>query len=565
MFPLRQISVVTGVSGSGKSSLLSDTLAAEGSRRTQTFLGTSQQELKRDDVRAFIGALPPTILVGQRGFRPNVRTTVGTATGFLSVLRRLFVLASAPYSERAKDYVPPPSPESYARWISKHYRGSAEIWAAPIRQQRTDGVTAVKRLASHDIEHVIVRSETDPPRLREGGRTVEVSEFKGLNANVAHTIEALVGRVEVGGYTAARELREYLDRAFSAGNGSAVVMLPAALDPDLAGPYGPRLDSTKHWIHPEASEIFARPSIHLLSFNAPEHEESGACRACRGTGIGRRLREVVLVAHPDRSMREGAFAIWNEKNYRYVNIQHETIEGLRGMQGFAPDVPWSKLPQSARALVLNGSGGQLVFDRDRRGRKFGSPRPFPGFRQIILDKSSTGTKIADQLAAYIDTGPCESCDGTRWSYQARALRIAGHGIAEILGMTFAEVESFAARRGDFAKVVPSATQPLVEAIRRHAHSIVSVGLGYLTGGRGMLDVSEGESRRIRLARVLDAGENFRADIPAKVTHKFPGRGNGNTLEEIAIVKELLERTTLMKQRNPHLATLSRWYISNEAR
>src|ERR1700730_18603338 len=93
-FTLKRISVVTGVSGSGKSSLLSDTLAAEGSRRMRIFLGKSQQELEHDDVRAFIGALPPTIFVGQSGFRPNVRTTVGTATGFLSVLRRLFVLAS---------------------------------------------------------------------------------------------------------------------------------------------------------------------------------------------------------------------------------------------------------------------------------------------------------------------------------------------------------------------------------------------------------------------------------------------------------------------------------------
>ena len=133
-FPLKKISVVTGVSGSGKSSLLADTVAAEGSRRMRTFLGTSQQELEREDVRAFISPLPPTILVGQRGFRPSIRTTTGTATGFLSVLRRLFVLYSTPYSERVKATVPPPSPDSYARWIANHYRGPIEVWAAPVRQ-----------------------------------------------------------------------------------------------------------------------------------------------------------------------------------------------------------------------------------------------------------------------------------------------------------------------------------------------------------------------------------------------------------------------------------------------
>ena len=144
-FPLKRISVVTGVSGSGKSSLLADTVAAEGSRRMRTFLDTSQRELERDDVRAFIGPLPPTILVGQRGFRPTVRTTIGTATGFLSVLRRLFVLASAPYSERLKEDVPPPSAEAYAHWIARHYRGSAEVWAVPVREQQTDGVGGLAR------------------------------------------------------------------------------------------------------------------------------------------------------------------------------------------------------------------------------------------------------------------------------------------------------------------------------------------------------------------------------------------------------------------------------------
>ncbi len=209
-FPLKQISVVTGVSGSGKSSLLSDTLAAEGNRRMQIFLGTSQQELERDDVRAFIGALPPTILVGQSGFRPSVRTTVGTATGFLSVLRRLFVLVSTPYSDRAKDEVPKPSPGSYAGWILKHYRGPTEIWAVPVRQQRTDGISAIRRVAFHGIDQIIVRSETDPPRLRESGRVVVASAFKGLNATVAHTIEALVGRIKITGSSRLSGCRSFL-------------------------------------------------------------------------------------------------------------------------------------------------------------------------------------------------------------------------------------------------------------------------------------------------------------------------------------------------------------------
>jgi excinuclease ABC A subunit len=557
-FPLKKISVVTGVSGSGKSSLLADTVAAEGSRRMRTFLGTSQQELEREDVRAFIGPLPPTILVGQRGFRPSVRTTTGTATGFLSVLRKLFVLYSTPYSERVKGTAPQPSPDSYAGWIANHYRGPVEVWAAPVRQQRTDGVSAVNRLGSHGIEQIIVRSETDPPRLREVGRAVSVPQFKGLNPNVLHTIEAFVGAVQVKSPADAERLRDLLNRAFPAGKGSVVVTLSAAIDPDLSGPFGPRLDSTKHWVHPDAPEIFARPTMHLLSFNSPGHEESGACRACNGTGVGRRLRENILVQYPDRSMRDGAFAIWTEKNYKYVNIQHETIEGLRGIHGFSPDVPWSKLPPGARALLLDGAGDELIADRDRAGRRFGLPRPFVGFRKTILEKSSAGTKIADQLAAYVEAGPCDACGGTRWSFQARALRIGAHSISEILGMTFAEVETLTESRDWLPRAVTPEMLSLADAIHRHAHSIVSVGLGYLTGDRGMLDVSEGESRRIRLARVLDAGEKglcLLFDEPARGLHESEITKLSHSFEHLRG-----EHTIILNEHRERLWDVADWFI-----
>jgi len=558
-FPLKGISVVTGVSGSGKSSLLADTLAAEGSRRMRIFLGTSQEDLERDDVRAFVGPLPPTILVGQRGFRPNIRTTVGTATGLLSVLRRLFISVAVPYSDRAGGDVPEPSAESYAAWIAKHYRGAVEVWVAPVRQQRTDGVAAVKRLAASGVQKVILRSETDPKRLAESGREVATSKFQGVNPNVRHTIEALIGAVDVRGASDRKSLLEILVRAFAAGHGDDVVIsLPVASDPDLAGPFGPRLDSEKHWVHPEDPAVFARANAHLLSFNAPEHADSGACRECAGTGIVRRLRESELIAHPGRSMRDGAFTLWTDKNYKYLHVQHETIEGLRGLHGFAPEVPWSKLPGSARAMVLNGTGDEPVFDRDRSGKKFGVARPFPGFRKLILEKASAGTKIAAQLAAYVESGPCEVCGGTRWSLQARALRVAGRGIADLLASTFVELEGLTKAQGDFSRAVPIEARAFVEALHRHAHAIVSVGVGYLTGDRGMLEVSEGESRRIRLARVLDARETglcLLLDEPARGLHEAD-------LSRLAVALADLrgDHTVILNEHRERLWSAADWLV-----
>ena len=521
-FPLKAVSVVTGVSGSGKTSLLADTLAAEGSQRARTFLGVAQGVPTQDYVGAFVSQLPPTVLVGQRGFRPSVRTTVGTATGFLSVLRRLFLLASTPYSDRTKERVPPASPDVFARWISRHYRGTAEIWAAPVRTQRTDGIAAVKRLASHGLTQVVFRSETDAPRHRERGRVISSSGFAGVNPSVRHTIEALVATVDVVKPKTEQRLRDLLTTAFLASNGSVVVMLPAAEDAELAGPYGSRLDSTRHRVHPGDADVFTAPSQHLLSFNAPEHQLSGACRACRGTGVSRQLRECALVAHPDRPMHGGAFAIWTSKNYKYVNIQHDTIEGLRGIRKFSPDVPWKQLPASARALVLDGSGEQLVSDRDSTGRPYGRPRLFPGFKAVILEKSVGSTNTARALADFVETGRCSACMGTRWSLQARALRVGGHGIADILAMTFDDIESLTAPRGALAQSVPRPAQPMVASLNRHAKAARLVGLGYLAVDRGMVDVSDGESRRIRLARVLDVGERgfcLLLDEPARGLHE----------------------------------------------
>ena len=556
--PLNAVSVITGVSGSGKSSLLTETLAAEGIRRTRTFLDVAQGELTRDHVGAFVSPTPPTVLVGQRGFRPNVRTTVGTATGFLSVLRRLFWLASRPYSDRAQEDVPPASPETYARWVSGHYRGTAEIWAAPVRGRRTDGVAAVDRLASHGLQQVVLRSETDAPHQRERGRVISSSDFTGVNPGVRHTIEAFVATVDVVGRKTEQRLHHLLTTAFLASNGSVVVMLPASVDPELAGPHGARLDSTRHCVHPDASDVFAAPSQHLLSFNAPEHQLSGACRACRGVGIGKQLREHVLVARPDRAMREGSFAIWTPKNYKYVNIQHDTIEGLRGIRGFSPDVPWGNLTASARALVLDGSGEELIADRDASGRAYGSPRVFRGFRPIILEKSTGTTKTAAALADYVDTVRCPACTGTRWSFQARALRVAGYGIADILAMAFEEVESLTAPGGAFARSMPEQMRPTVASLNRHAQAAGLVGLAYLTADRGMHDVSDGESRRIRLARVLDAGERgfcLLLDEPARGLHE-------SDLSRMALALDRLRgrHTVILNSHRERLWAAADWQV-----
>lgn len=519
--PLRGITVVTGVSGSGKSSLLADTLGAEGARRTRRFLGQSQAGSEVEDVPAFIGRLPPTVTVGQRGFRPSIRTTVATATGMLSVLRRLFLRAGRPVSDLDAREVGPPTPEGYADWLANHYRGDVEIWAVPVRSRRTSGATAVARLAENGVSDLRVYSETDTGARALEGRRVAAAGFKGLNPNVTHTIEALISTVKVTGPASGSELRDALALAFAAGKGSVVVMLPRAGDPALESAFGHRLDSHRHWVIPEVAEVFHPASVHLLSFNAPTHEDSGACRTCAGTGVARRVRLDRLVTHPERSMNEGAFSLWTPRNYRHVNIQHDTLRGLAGRRGFSPDRPWKLLAPGARELVIAGAGDEPVQDLDTSGRKFGRPRPFPGFERAILQKAASGSG-AKSLADLVDEGSCGDCGGTRWSFQARAIRVGGLGLAEILAMPASEIEGLCRRGGEWINAVEPALRSLVSALGEHAASLRLAGLSYIAGDRGMLTVSGGESRRIRLARVVEAGEAglcLLFDEPARGLHE----------------------------------------------
>ncbi|MCY1031272.1 hypothetical protein OV207_07370 [Corallococcus sp. BB11-1] len=521
-FPLNRVTMVVGVSGSGKSSLLEDTLAAEAGRRMGTFLGIHPPHMEGPPPRAFIGPIPAAIHVGQRTFRGSARTTVGTSTGLLATLRRLFLAAGCPYSDELKRDVPAPSPESYAEWLVRHRRGPAVIWAAPVRFAATDGVSTFARLHGLGIEQAVIRSETDSPSVWEKGRLVRLARARPLASTVRHIIEANMGSVDIEPRTNVGKLKSLLTRAFEAGGGTVVVELPGAIQPELQGPFGPRLDSTLHCVEPELATCFRLPDFHLLSFNSPEHPLSGACPTCRGLGRAVVVDEGALVPHPERSMHAGAFVLWTEKNYKYLNIQHETVEGLRGMRGFSPDAPWMHLPEDARRLVLDGAGSELVTDRERKtGRKMSAPRPFEGFRKAIIERVSRGTKVAQSLAFLVREGACHDCCGTRWSFQARALRVGSLGVHDLLALPFTGLSAHTQEDHAFNASIPREAKGLVRRLQQQAQSFVSVGLGHLSGDRGMLEVSGGEGRRTQLAGVLNArsaGLCLLLDEPARGLH-----------------------------------------------
>jgi excinuclease ABC A subunit len=550
--PLRKATMMVGVSGSGKSSLLADTLATEANSRMRRFLGVDQPHLGDEDVPAYVGPLPACVHFSQGAFRASRRTTVATASGLLALLRFYFRRYAKPWAEEVKDFVPPPSASSYGDWIQKHYTGSLSVWVVVERWERTDGVRAAKLLLTHGLKKATVRSETDTAARSERGREVDLEHFRPLAGNVKHLIEAEVGGTRVPG--ASDELRALLKRAFDIGREVIVEFHKGeSLPEELHGERGILLDSTQHWVHPKVLLPFAPPSDALLSFNSPSNPRSGACRACQGLGRMRTVAVAALVAHPQHGMHKGALTLWTEKNYRHVNIQHETIEGLRGLRGFDPDVAWKRLGEDARQLILFGSGQEAVPDIDRKtGRKVSSPRHFPGFVPTILRRAEGSGPSARALEALTSEGPCPECKGTRWSREARALRLGKWNLPMLLGLTFDELAKLASPRGALEHGLPEEARALAAGLRAASEAFVSAGLGHLSGERGMTTLSEGESRRSRLAALLRArsqGLCLLLDEPARGLHE----------EDVArladALAELKNRHTLII--NEHRLSLAR--------
>ncbi|WP_371229737.1 hypothetical protein ACAW63_24350 [Pseudomonas sp. QE6] len=389
------------------------------------------------------------------------------------------------------------------------------------------------RLRSLGFSSVVVRSETDSLKVWEKGRILKLNQFKPLAERTRHIVETEVGSVDLRKVGAAAQLQQLMSLAFDAGRGRVLIESSQVVV----------LDSRYHWVTPEDPNLYRSASEHLLSFNAPEHEASGACSVCRGLGETTVLNIEALVTRPDLSLHQGALSLWTEKNYKYVNIQHETIEGLRGLNGFNPDLPWSKLDEHAHNLIIEGAGEQLIVDRDlASGRKTSAPRHFNGFRSAIIERVNKRGATSERLANLVSNGPCPNCRGSRWSDQARALHLGGYSIDQLLALSFDELILLCAPGAEFSKALPAEAAPYLKQLRRLVKSFVGAGLGHLTGARGMLEISEGESRRLRLAAALDghhSGLCLLLDEPARGLHDEDVERLSRTLAELRGIHSLI--------------------------
>ena len=483
--PRDKLIVITGLSGSGKSSLAFDTIYAEGQRRYVESLSAYARQflsvMEKPDVDHIEG-LSPAISIEQKSTSHNPRSTVGTITEIYDYLRLLFARVGTP---RCPDHNYPLEAQTVGQMVDQVLAQPEDkrlmLLAPVIRERKGEHAQVFEQLRAQGFV-----------RVRVDGEIYEIDAVPTLALRVKHTIEAVVDRFKPKADIKQR-LAESFETALKLGDGLASVM-----DMDDAKA-APMLFSSK-FSCPVCD--FALPELEprLFSFNSP----LGACAHCDGLGIAQFFDPARVVGHPDLSLAAGAVRGWDRRNAYYFQL----IASLSKHYDFDVDTPWKNLSDQVRDAILNGSGNeQIEFKyltesgaQNKRKHKFEGILPNLQ-RRYRETESST---VREELSKYISQQPCPDCNGTRLNASARNVFVADKTLPELTrwpvdeSLEFFEGLSLSGWRGEIARKI-------VKEIGDRLRFLVDVGLDYLTLNRQADTLSGGEAQRIRLASQIGAG------------------------------------------------------------
>jgi excinuclease ABC subunit A len=482
--PRERLIVITGLSGSGKSSLAFDTLYAEGQRRYVESLSAYARQflamMDKPDVDSIEG-LSPAIAIEQKSGSHNPRSTVGTVTEIYDYLRLLFARAGLPRCPRH-------GIDLLAQTVSQMVDatllappGELALLLAPIvDERRGEHAQLLERLAGAGFV-----------RVRIDGVVHEIDAAPKLDPKRRHRIEAVVDRFRIRA-DASQRLAESFETAIRLGDGTVQVVFPD--HPALA----PLLFSSRHAC-PECG--FAVPPLEprLFSFNNP----AGACPACDGLGYQEFFDPERVVVHPHLSLAGGAVRGWDRRNTHYF----ELLQSLARRYEFDVEQPWTELPEAIRRLLLFGSGGQEIEFRYREGRSV--TRRKHTFEGIVPNlerrfRETESQAVREELRKYLGTRPCLECGGARLNEAARSVLIDGRNLPAITRLTVGQAREY------FAHLALGGARALIAArivreVSARLSFLVDVGLEYLGLDRGAGTLSGGEAQRIRLASQVGSG------------------------------------------------------------
>jgi len=476
--PRNKLVVITGLSGSGKSSLAFDTIYAEGQRRyLETLSAYARQFLggmERPDVDKITG-LSPVISIEQKTTNKNPRSTVGTITEIYDFLRLLYARASDAYSWASGEKMVKYTDDQIVNLVKERFAGKKVYFLAPVVKGRKGHYKELfEQLRRKGFLNIRINNE-----IKELVPGLKLDRYK------THYIELIVDRFRVGEITDKR-LIDSIHMSLDQGDGVMMV-----LDTDTGDP---RYFS-RHLMCPVTGISYNEPAPHTFSFNSPQ----GACSNCNGLGEISSIDEKKLIPDKDLSIRKGGIEPLGK--YRNVWIFWQ-IEAIAEKNGFTLDTPVRDIPEEALKKVLYGSDEVLKLSNTPLGMTsnyfltFEGVVNFVGNLEVINGKKSF-TKIREQ---YVQYNVCPECKGTRLKKESLWFRIADKNIGELTSMDIRELSHFLS--GVEAKMTGKQKQiaaEILKEIRARLGFLLDVGLDYLSLNRGARTLSGGESQRIRLA------------------------------------------------------------------
>ncbi len=510
--PKDQLVVITGLSGSGKSSLAFDTLYAEGRRRyveslssyARQFLG----QMDKADVDSIDG-LNPAISIDQKTTSHNPRSTVGTVTEINDYLRLLWARVGHPICPNDGTLIQRQSVDQMAdRILALPERSKIQVLSPIIRAKRGAHKDAFARIQRAGFVRVIVDGEMH-----------DISEEFDLDKNKRHTIDIVVDRLVVKDGIRSR-LFDSIEAALRLSDGY--------MDVDVIGKE--KLSFSEYYACPLCGFTVGEMEPRLFSFNAP----FGACPACDGLGMKLAVDPDLVIPDQDKTLAEGAIAPWAKSKY-YMGMLEQTCQALK----IPMDKPFKKLTKRQKDLVLNGSPKEISYHLEGDFGVKDTKQPFEGVIANIDRRYSHPMSkfMQEAMSKYMTELPCDVCHGKRLNEKALAVKVMGKDLAQASDLSIREALNFF-NHVDLSEQEAVIAKPILKEVRDRLNFLVSVGLDYLTLSRSAGTLSGGEAQRIRLATQIGSnlsGVMYVLDEPSIGLHQ---RDNDRLIASLKRMRDL---------------------------
>ena len=522
--PRDTLTVLTGLSGSGKSSLAFDTIYAEGQRRYVESLSAYARQflemMQKPDVDHIEG-LSPAIAIEQKTTSKNPRSTVGTVTEIYDYLRLLFARVGVPYSPATGLPIESQTVSQMADRILALPEGTRLYLLAPIvRGRKGEYRKELAELQKKGFQ-----------RAKVDGKYYELSATPTLDKKLKHDIEIVVDRIVVKPDIGNR-LPDSIETALKLADGLLIVEFADEKEKD--GKPRQMLLSSK-FACPVSGFTISEIEPRLFSFNSPH----GACPTCDGLGVQNYFDEALVVPDESLTLRKGAVAPWAKSSSPYYL---QTLEALARHYKFSMNEPWEDLPKKAQSVILHGSGDEVIkFTYDDGMRRYDTKKEFEG---VIpnMDRRYGETDSAwvqEDLERFQSEAPCEDCQGYRLKPEALSVKIGGLHIGQVCEQSIRNADGwFRDIDQKLTKQQQEIASRILKEIRARLKFLNNVGLDYLTLARASGTLSGGESQRIRLASQIGSGLTgvlYVLDEPSIGLHQ---RDNGKLLESLKGLRDM---------------------------